>query len=253
MDAAAALVVIVAGMAMGWINNVAGGAGIFALWAFEYACGLPLETANPTARVGAIAIGVFSFLGYLRAGRRPDRRAWLSGVAAVPGAWVGSELALQLPPLVFRLYLAALMALLLRQQLRTPAVASATARRQPLVAVLGCLLIGLHMGFAQVGTGLVATLVLAAAYERDLVAVNAAKSTIVILTAMTSVGSFAAADAIAWPAGLCLAIGAAGGSYAASHWSVKNGTRAVRRVVVAIAVVTLTEQLVRAVLLLAAG
>ncbi len=127
---------------------------------------------------------------------------------------------------------------------------TAVRPRRPLLALLGCTLIGLHMGFAQIGTGLVATLLLSAAYQRDLVAVNAAKSTIVILTSITSVGSFAAADAIAWPQGLCLALGAAGGSYAASHWSVKNGTQAVRRVVIAIAVVTLLEQLVRAALLL---
>lgn len=252
VDLAAALIVIVAGAAMGWINNVAGGAGIFALWAFEYACGLPLATANPTARVGAIAIGVFSFLGYLRAGRRPDRRAWLSGLAAVPGAWFGAKLALELPPLVFRVYLATLMALLLRQQLRRQDNGAALVPpRQPVLALLGCLLIGLHMGFAQIGTGLVATLLLSAAYQKDLVAVNAAKSTIVILTSITSVGSFAADDAIAWPQGLCLALGAAGGSYAASHWSVKNGSTAVRRVVIAIAIVTLLEQLVRAALLLA--
>src|SRR5262245_27996515 len=118
MDAAAALIYFVAGAAMGWINNVDGGAGVFALWAFEYAGGLPLDIANPTARVGAVAIGVFSFLGYLRAGRRPDARAWRQGLFAVPGALLGSWLALWLEPIVFRIYLATVMVLLLHQQLR---------------------------------------------------------------------------------------------------------------------------------------
>src|SRR5262245_51742726 len=71
MPPSAALIYFVAGAAMGWINNVAGGAGVFALWAFQYAGGLELRIANPTARVAAVAIGLFSFLGYLRAGRRP--------------------------------------------------------------------------------------------------------------------------------------------------------------------------------------
>jgi uncharacterized membrane protein YfcA len=253
MDPAAALIYFVAGAAMGWINNVAGGAGVFALWAFEYAGGMPIEIANPTARVGAVAIGVFSFLGYLRAGRRPDGRAWRHGLLAVPGALLGSVLAMRLEPIVFRAYLATVMALLLRQQLRRRTPVDDSAPRPAWLVPLGCVLVGLHMGFAQVGFGLLVTLVLAGAYRGDLVAVNAAKSTIVILTAITSVGSFAAFDAIAWLPGLVLAAGAAAGSYLASHWSVQKGSNAVRRVVVAVAVITLAEQLLRIVLLLATG
>ena len=253
MDPAAALIYFVAGAAMGWINNVAGGAGVFALWAFEYAGGMPIEIANPTARVGAVAIGVFSFLGYLRAGRRPDGRAWRHGLLAVPGALLGSVLAMRLEPIVFRAYLATVMALLLRQQLRRRTAVDDSAPRPAWLVPLGCVLVGLHMGFAQVGFGLLVTLVLAGAYRGDLVAVNAAKSTIVILTAITSVGSFAAFDAIAWLPGLVLAAGAAAGSYLASHWSVQKGSNAVRRVVVAVAVITLAEQLLRIVLLLATG
>src|SRR5262245_39447351 len=253
MDAAAALIYFVAGAAMGWINNVAGGAGVFALWAFEYAGRLPLQIANPTARVGAVAIGVFSFLGYLRAGRRPDARAWRQALLAVPGALLGSWLALRLESVGFRVYLATVMALLLHQQRRRRPPVDDGAHRRAWLDPLGCVLIGLHMGFAQIGFGLVAAWVLSAAYRSDLVAVNAAKSTIVILTSITSVSTFAANDAIAWAPGLVLAAGAAMGSYLASHWSVQKGSNAVRRVVVAIAVVTLAEQVVRIVLMVVNG
>ena len=54
MDLLAIPTTVLAGMAMGWINNIAGGAGIFALWAFQYVCGLPLYVANPSSRLGAI-------------------------------------------------------------------------------------------------------------------------------------------------------------------------------------------------------
>jgi uncharacterized membrane protein YfcA len=82
------------------------------------------------------------------------------------------------------------------------------------------------------------------------VAVNAAKSTVVILTSVASVSSFWVAGSIAWLPAITLAAGAAVGSYCASHWSVARGSRAVRRVVVAISIVTLAEQLVRIALLL---
>lgn len=247
MHELAIAITVVAGIAMGAINNVAGGAGVFGLLAFEHVWGLPLSEANPSSRIAAVAIGTFAFLGFWRAGRRPPLRAWGQGLLAVPGALVGSRLALDLPDLVFRGYLAVMLVALLVQQVRQRTDTSHSPRSAWLGA-LGCFVIGLHMGFVQVGTGLVATLVLAKAYDRDLVAVNMAKSTVVITSSLASTATFVAADSIAWVPALALAVGAALGSYSASKWSVAKGSAAVRRVVVAIAALTLLEQ-VRQILL----
>lgn len=227
---------------MGAINNVAGGAGVFGLLAFEHVHGLPLSIANPSSRIAAVAIGTFAFLGFWRAGRIPPLRTWGQGLLAVPGALLGSRLALDLPDLVFRGYLALMLVALLLQQARRN-TGAAVSPRPAWLGAIGCFAIGLHMGFAQVGTGLVATLVLARAYNRDLIAVNMAKSTVVITSSLASAATFVAADSIAWVPAIALAAGAAIGSYSASHWSVAKGSAAVRRVVVAIAVVTLVEQL----------
>ena len=106
------------------------------------------------------------------------------------------------------------------------------------------------MGYVQVGMGLVATLVLARAYDRDLLAVNTAKSIVVIVTAMTSATSLAIAGAITWTPAIALAAGCAIGSYLASKWSVKRGSDAIRRIAIAIATLTLVEQIRQIVLLL---
>jgi uncharacterized membrane protein YfcA len=233
---------------MGAINNVAGGAGVLGLLAFEHAWGMPLDSANPSTRVAAIAIGTFAFLGYVRAGRKVPARAWMQGMVALPGAIVGSQLALGLPALWFRGYLALVIALLLWQQLR-PRRPDVGPQRPAWLAAVGCFAIGLHMGYVQIGTGLVATLVLAHAYDRDLLAVNAAKSVVVILTSLASAGSFAVAGVIDWLPATSLAVGAGLGSYAASHWSVAKGAGPVRRVVLVIAALTLLEQLRQIVLL----
>jgi uncharacterized membrane protein YfcA len=68
LDPVAAAVTVLAGLLMGAINNVAGGAGVLGLMAFEHAFGLPLAVANPSTRVAAVAIGTFACLGFLRAG-----------------------------------------------------------------------------------------------------------------------------------------------------------------------------------------
>lgn len=256
MEPAAIAWTLLAGLGMGAINNVAGGAGIFALWAFQYACGLPLPMANPSSRPGAIGVGLFAWLGYLRAGVVPERRAWRLAAFAVPGAFAGNLLALHAPDLWFRGYLAGVLALLLVQQLRRRPAGPIAAPRW--LGPLGCVLIGAHMGFAQIGTGFVATLVLVSAYDRDLVAVNAAKAVVVITSSIASVVGFVLAPllferqppVIAWGPALCLAVGTATGSFLASKWSVVRGPAAVRRVVLTIAALSLLEQVVQIVLLL---
>ncbi len=248
MDLLAIALTVVAGVAMGAINNLAGGAGVLGLLAFEHLFGLPLETANPSTRVAAVAVGLFSCLGFVLAGRKIPRQAYGQALLALPGALLGAQLALGLPPLVFRSYLIVVIVLLLRQQLRPIQPTEGTS---PLwLRALGAFCIGLHMGYVQVGTGLIATLVLAKAYDRDLLAVNTAKSVVVIVTALTSATSLTIAGALSWTPAISLAAGCAVGSFAASKWSVHSGGDSVRRVVLTIATLTLLEQ-VRQLLLLA--
>ena len=240
MDLLPIALTVVLGVAMGAINNVAGGAGVLGLIAFEYLFGLPLETANPSTRIAAVAVGVFSCLGFVFAGRKIPPQALRQAMLALPGALLGAQLALGLPAIVFRGYLVVVMILLLRQQLRPLRPDSAPS---PLwQRALGCFCIGLHMGYVQVGTGLVATLVLAKAYDRDLLSVNAA----------TSATSLTIAGAITWTPAISLAVGCAAGSYLASKWSVKKGGDAVRKVVLVIATLTLLEQARQIALLLTA-
>lgn len=238
MSLLAILITVVAGLVMGAINNLAGGAGALGLVAFKQACGLSTPTANASLRLAAVTIGVCAFLGYRRAGQQVPARIWLLGIWAVPAAPLGSWLAMQVPELVFWLYLAAVLALLLRQQLK-PLPLHAAGRHPHWQVALGCFLIGLHMGFAQIGVGLLSTLLLVATYDRDLVATTAAKSALVILTSIASVATFSAADAVAWQPALWLALGAGIGAFHISRWAVARGAGAVRPVVIAVAVLTL--------------
>ena len=87
------------------------------------------------------------------------------------------------------------------------------------------------MGFLQVAVGLLIMTILSRTHSRDLVAINAAKTAIVISTAGASTLSLAIADAIDWRPALWLALGAAVGSFTASRWTLAKGHGAVRAVV----------------------
>jgi uncharacterized membrane protein YfcA len=237
VDLAIIAITVVAGVAMGAINNLAGGAGVFGLMAFELACGLPLAQANPSMRLAALCVGLFAFLGYRRNGVRAPVRTWLASLWAVPGAPLGSWLALRSPDWCFWAYLTVVLALLLRQQTRKPAPDAPERRWPAWVGPLGCFVAGVHMGYAQVGVGLLSTLVLSASFGRDLLAINVAKSTLVIVTGVASAASFASQDAIAWQPAAWLAVGTAIGSYQASRWAMQKGVGAVRKVVVGVTTV----------------
>ena len=257
MELAALLITAVAGVAMGFINNIAGGAGVFALWSFQYACGLPLWMANPTTRLGAIGVGLFAWLGFLRAGVKAPARAWRLALFAIPGAFAGNLLALKAPDLLFRVYLATVLLALLVQQNRAKKKPHDDAVRE-WIGAPGCFLIGVHMGFAQIGTGFLCALVLLTSYSKDFVQANVAKSVVVITSSIASITGFVLAPmlfesqppVIAWGPAVALAVGTATGSFLASKWTVNRGSAAVQRVVLAIAVLALVEQFVQIALLL---
>ena len=126
------------------------------------------------------------------------------------------------------------IALVLAQQF-APGSRSAARRGNPpsslaLAAVLFTA-VGIHMGFLQVGVGLLTMVALTRVHSPDLVTVNAAKMAIVLVTSIASTACFAAAGEIAWAPALWLAAGAGVGSFLAGSWSVRRGHGAVRIVV----------------------
>ncbi len=227
---------LVAGFAMGAINNVAGAAGVLGLLGLELASGLSPALANGSLRLAAIGIGIGGWLGFHSKGIAIPRRAWLLALCTVPGTLLGVELALELPVSIYRTYLLVVMLAVLVQQLRNRSLAPATTHRSPWLAFLGLSIVGMHMGFVQVGTGLVAILALTAFYSRNLVEVNTCKMALVLVSAVVSVGQFGANDAVVWGPASALAVAAALGSFLASRWSIAKGHAGVRIVVLVITV-----------------
>ena len=230
------LLLVVAGAAMGFINNLAGAGGVLGLLAFDLVAGLPATAANTTLRPAAVAIGLTGALGFLSKRRKIPARAFGYGLAAVPGAVLGAFLAVRLPAWVYEASLATIVVLLVAQQWRNRRIAPdrPLATPHPALAIVAFTLVGAHMGFLQVGFGLLVMAVLGAIHSRDLVDVNAAKMAIVITTSVSSVVTLAILDAVVWPPALWLAAGAAVGSFTAGRWSVSKGHGAIRGVVLVI-------------------
>lgn len=235
-----------AGIVMGAINNVAGGGGAVALVAFEDAAGLTPLAANASMRPAAFTISVGGALGLRSHATQPPPEIRRFALWTIPGALLGSLLVVRMPVLVYRLVLAGVLLIVLAQQLRPG------GRRGELVAPgalrgrgapLWFLLAGVHMGFVQVGAGLVFMAVLGGLGLRNLLQINAAKMILVFVSATASIGTLALAGAIEWTSALILAAGAGCGSFVAGRWSVLRGHGPVRFAAIAVSSVVLVRVL----------
>ncbi|MCA8942662.1 MAG: sulfite exporter TauE/SafE family protein [Planctomycetes bacterium] len=243
MDATTAAALFAAGGAMGFINNLAGAGGLIGLAALDMAAGLSGSSMNASLRPAAIGVCAGGVVGFWSKGHRIPVRAWLLGLATVPGAVLGGLLVVTLPDWIYRLALILVVVTTLAQQLvHHRSRARSESRPAGLLGSLALFtLVGLHMGFLQVAVGLATMLALGRVFSRDLVAVNAAKTALLTVASCASVACLATTDAIVWTPSLWLAAGAATGSFTASRWTVAKGSAAVRFVVLAVCVLVLVR------------
>ena len=228
------LILFAAGLLMGAINNLAGAAGGLGLIVLELGAGLDPMGANASLRLGAVALGLSGWLGFRSRNQPVPARAWLYGLLTIPGAVAGALMALTLPTIVLRVTLLVILLTVLVQQLRHRAPGrSGDPGGRRWMAPVAFALVGVHMGFIQVGTGLLAIAALTALYSRDLIEINAAKMAIVICASTTATIVLAISGQIDWAPAISLAVGCGVGSFAASRWSVDQGHGAVRVVILA--------------------
>lgn len=245
MEPIAVVVVAVTGVVMGFVNNLAGAAGALALLSFELVAKLSPQAANAAMRPAAIAIAFGGMVGFLAHGQRMPARAFLYGLATIPGALLGTLLALRLPRVVYDLALLVVIAILLRGLLREKRGLPPPAAAAPWAALALFFAVGLHMGFLQVGVGLLAIAALRRVGDRDLVRVNTAKMALILCSSIVSTSTFAYAGAIPWAPAASLAGGAFVGSFLGSRFSVKRGHSAVLGFVIVVAVIVLVRTLLR--------
>jgi uncharacterized membrane protein YfcA len=225
----ASLIVCLTGVAMGFINNLAGAGGVLALLAFDMAAGLDTLAANASMRPAALGLALGGILGFRSRGERVPAAAFGYALWTLPGAVAGTLLAIRLPTWVYDASLLAVIVCLTHRLLmrpgKNPQEHGGSSR---LASALWFTAVGVHMGFLQVGVGLLAILALQHVHSRDLVHINIAKTALVACSAITSLIAFAIAGEIVWGPALSLTLGAAIGSFAAARFSLKRGHGAIR-------------------------
>ncbi|PLW95516.1 MAG: hypothetical protein C0593_14015 [Marinilabiliales bacterium] len=236
------IVLVVAGLMVGFINTLAGGGSIISLSLLMF-LGLPPNIANATNRLGVlmqniVAVGSFSqkkVLDY-------KRGIWLALPAAV-GSVIGAKIAVDLNKDAFEIAIGVIMLVMLGFILVKPnrwlkENIAKTSKKVSAVQVLIFFLIGLYGGFLQLGVGyfLLAGLVLNAGYE--LVKANALKVFIVLMYTPIAIIIFQINGQINWQYGLTLGAGTMIGGFIASRLAITKGAGFVRWVLIIVILLT---------------
>ena len=236
------LVLIIAGLLVGFINTLAGGGSIISLSVLMM-LGLPAPIANGTNRI-AIAIQNIAAVSSFKQQKVLDAKKgiWLA-IPAVVGSLIGAWIAVDINEEVFEKAIAVVMLMMLvfivyKPQKWIKERTKMVERKVTVWQVILFFFIGVYGGFIHVGVGyfLLAGLVLGAGYE--LVKANAVKVLIILLYSPFTIFIFFANGQINWAYGLIMAIGNVVGALIASRMAVKKGAKFVRWVIVAVILLT---------------
>lgn len=241
------LAVIIAGIAAGFINTLAGSGSLITLPVLIF-LGLPANVANGTNRVGILFQNIVSTESFRRKGMMDMRGGLMLSVPAIIGSIIGAQIAVDLDEALMEKVIGALMIVMLVTMFVDPkrwvqGDMQHLEARPSLRQLLIFFVIGIYGGFIQAGVGifLLAALVLNVGY--NLVRANAVKNLIVLAFTISSLLVFVANDQVAWGIGLILAIGNSLGAWLAARVAVKRGAQFVRWVVIIVVAVSAAQLL----------
>jgi uncharacterized protein len=230
---------VLAALAAGMVDAVAGGSGVVAVPAL-LAAGLPPHLALGTNKAQGVFGTFASTLRYARAGLLDRRRARVTFPAGLLGSLGGAALVLLIPPATLRpvvlvLLVAAAVALALRPGAKrnTPRTPTSTwLRRAPLLAAGAvALLLGAYDGFFGPGAGTFLILSFALLFDLPLQRASADAKPVNFASNLAALALFSARGTVLWEIALPMAAAQFVGGWLGAHFAVRGGDRLVRFVV----------------------
>jgi len=236
------VILIVAGLMVGFINTLAGGGSIISMSVLMM-LGLPAPLANGTNRI-AIAIQTLTATSSFKQQKvLPLRKAIYMSIPAVIGSLIGSWIAVDINEEVFEKAIGVVMLIMLVFILYKPQkyiYGRAEVMEKPLNWKIYIIFffIGIYGGFIHMGIGyfLLMSIVLGAGF--DLVKANAIKVFVVLVYTPFTLIVFLWNGLIDWKYGLIMAIGSVVGALIASRLAVNKGVVFVKWVIVIVILIT---------------
>jgi uncharacterized protein len=239
------VVVILAGILVGFINTLSGGGSVISL-SLLLLLGLPANIANGTNRISIFFQTLSSVSSFTKQKMFDSMKPVWLGIPATVGSVFGAYLAVDVKVKVIEIAMAVAMVVMVFFLFYKPGKwlkENSDLLKKPLkwwhfVIFFG---VGFYGGFIQVGVGyfLLMALVLGVGY--DLVKANAVKNLIVFLYAIFALLVFMIDGKVNYLYGFVLSIGSVIGALIASYLAVKKGAGFIRAVIVLSVILTILQ------------
>jgi uncharacterized protein len=211
IDAIYILLLLLAGVAAGFVNTIAGGGSIFTLPVLML-MGLPADVANGTNRVGVLIQSLAGVRGFNKHKMLDHDGIMPILVPTMAGGLIGSFVASIIPVDVLKpVLLGTMMAMTLFIVLKPGTIPEvgekALSIKDKPIAWLWVFLAGLYGGFIQAGVGFIMIAAFAGVLRYDLNRANAMKMVCTLLLTVVALVVFVIQGQVQWLPGVILGVG----------------------------------------------
>lgn len=243
------LLIVLAGIAAGFLNAISGGGAMLTVPALIL-IGLPPGVANGTNRLAVVVQSLTALAAYTKLQNTDTRLAVSLVLPAMLGALFGALVSVRLDDAAFQSLLAITMLVLLvpvgfestLNALLPARDSSVPGRRSMQIVLFG---IGLYGGLLQIGAGIFVLIALNTLGGLPLVLANGVKVVIVMGLTGVALCVFLLNAKVDWGVGLLLSVATSAGSWCGAHWGVRRGEVWIR-VIMAATMVGMAAQLLGA-------
>ncbi|WZL72776.1 sulfite exporter TauE/SafE family protein [Clostridiaceae bacterium 35-E11] len=230
------LFVVLAGMAAGFLNTVAGGGSLITMPILIF-LGLPSAVANGTNRVALMVQNVIAIMNFRQKGFFDWKLSIMLAMPAVLGSMIGSKIAVAIPDYIFNKLLGIVMIMVLiltiwNPQKKLESKEMILDRKKKIIACIVFFFVGVYGGLIQAGVGFIIIISLTFITGFTLVKINSLKVFIVAVYMVSSLCVFVFSGKVNWIYGLSLAMGNGIGAYLGSNFSVNKGDKWIRIILV---------------------
>ena len=238
MDCLEIIIIMIAGLVAGFINTVAGSGSVVSLSILMF-LGIPANIANGTNRIAILMQNTAGVIGFKKQKVFEFKQGIWLAIPALFGSIVGALFATNINEDILEKTIGAVILCLFVLMIFKPKIweqgdAKKLKTKPNLFQILAFFSIGVYGGFIQVGVGffLLASLVLGAGF--DLIKANAQKLFIALLYTPIALVIFISNDQVNFVLGLILGIGNIIGALLGVKFSIKNGARIVKYILMGV-------------------
>jgi len=239
------LLLIIVGLASGFINTIAGSGSLLTIPVLLF-LGLDINIANGTLRIGILTQSITAVSSFKQQKVFEWKEGFFLAAPAVLGSIIGAYSAINLNSKTMEIFIGGLFIFMLFLLLFKPekwinGQAGKIKSKPSILQLFIFFLIGLYGGFIQIGVGffLLSGLVLVSGFE--LVKANAIKSFIVLAYTPFALGVFILNNQVNYKYGIILAIGNIIGAWLAAKITVKKGAKFIRLFLIVIILITASK------------